>query len=135
MACDALYEEKENAAYLPNTLALRLRAVSSTKAENASLYLLSRRPGARPHGGAPAASFTAGHTRVNFTIQRLGAGLASTRARIDDLNEAAHARLTPNLRCRWKVLMEELLHANSLSNLYLVRSRSRRTVDRCTRAR
>ena len=133
MACDALYEEKENAAYLPNTLALRLRAVSSTKVENASCicYLAA---GARPHG-APAASFTAGHTRVNFTIQRLGAGLASTRARIDDLNEAAHARLTPNLRCRWKVLMEELLHANSLSSLYLVRSRSRRTVKRCTRAR
>ena len=62
-------------------------------------------------------------------------GLSGFDARINDLNEAAHARLTPNLRCRWKVLMEELLHANSLSNLYLVRSRSRRTVKRCTRAR
>ena len=126
MACDALYEEKENAAYFPNTLALRLRAVSITYRPK-PLAAASRRP--------RDTTSAAGHTRVNFTIQRLGAGLASTRARIDDLNEAAHARLTPNLRCRWKVLMEELLHANSLSNLYLVRSRSRRTVERCIRAR
>ena len=62
-------------------------------------------------------------------------GWSGFDARINDLNEAAHARLTPNLRCRWKVLMEELLHANSLSSLTLVRRRSRRTVKRCTRAR
>ena len=74
------------------------------------------------------------HTPGHFTFHGAACWLGFD-ARINDLNEAAHARLTPNLRCRWKVLMEELLHANSLSSLTLVRRRSRRTVKRCTRAR